>query len=132
MNQSNRFELVGLEIGMVLAAGRLFGPLGYTDLLLALDTGSGMTVIAPDLLRLAGISSDTPREERLTYTLGGRVNLPVMVVPRLRVFGKEVSNLEVMVRTLPHRLGIDGVLGLNFLRHFDLRINFRQEFLELR
>jgi len=47
MNPDNRYELLGLESGMVLAAGRLFGPLGYTNLLLALETGSSITVIAP-------------------------------------------------------------------------------------
>jgi hypothetical protein len=29
-------------------------------------------------------------------------------------------------------LGLDGVLGLNFLRYFDLHINFREEYIELR
>ncbi len=39
--------------------------------------------------------------------------------------------MEVACGELPPQLGLDGVLGLNFLRHFDLRINFREEYIEL-
>jgi len=37
-----------------------------------------------------------------------------------------------MCADLPPQLKLDGVLGLNFLQHFDLRINFREGYLELR
>ncbi|MEA3341964.1 MAG: hypothetical protein U9R15_18530 [Chloroflexota bacterium] len=50
----------------------------------------------------------------------------------MRVFGREARDLEIACGDLPPVLKIDGVLGLNFLRHFDLRINFREEYIELR
>jgi hypothetical protein len=67
----------------------------------------------------------------LAYTYDGAAELPVLQVPRLRVFGQEVHDLEVACGELPPKLGLDGVLGLNFLRHFDLRINFREGYIEL-
>jgi predicted aspartyl protease len=129
---SQRYPLLGLSHGMVLVVGRLFGPIGWTDPVMSLDTGSSITLFTPKLLREVGLDPAATTVQRLVYTYDGAAELPVLQVPRLRVFRQEVLNLEVTCGELPPKLGLDGVLGLNFLRHFDLHINFREEYIELR
>ena len=128
---SQRYPLLGLSHGMVLVVGRLFGPVGSTDPVMSLDTGSSITLFTPRLLQEMGLDPTATTARRLVYTYDGAVELPVLQVPRLRVLGQEVHDLEVACGELPLQLGLDGVLGLNFLRHFDLRINFREEYIEL-
>lgn len=128
---SQRYPLLGLSHGMVLVVGRLFGPIGWTDPVMSLDTGSSITFFTPELLQEVGLDRAAATVRRPVYTYNGAAELPVLQVPRLRVFGQEVHDLEVACGELPPQLGLDGVLGLNFLRHFDLRVNFREEYIEL-
>jgi predicted aspartyl protease len=129
---SQRYPLLGLSRGMVLVVGRLSGPIGWTDPVMSLDTGLSITFFTPRLLQEVGLDPAAATVRRSVYTYDGVAELPVLQVPRLRVFGQEVHDLEVASGELPPKLGLDGVLGLNFLRHFDLHINFREEYLELR
>ncbi|MFB0536373.1 MAG: retropepsin-like aspartic protease [Anaerolineae bacterium] len=128
---SQRYPLLGLSHGMVLVVGRLFGPIGWTDPVMSLDTGSSITLFTPRLLQEVGLDPAEATARRSVYTYDGAAELPVLQVPHLRVFGQEVHDLEVACGELPPKLGLDGVLGLNFLWHFDLRINFREEYIEL-
>jgi predicted aspartyl protease len=129
---SQRYPLLGLSRGMVLVVGRLSGPIGWTDSVMSLDTGSSITLFTPRLLQEVGLDPAASTVRRSVYTYDGVAELPVLQVPRLRVFGQEVHDLEIACGELPLQLGLDGVLGLNFLRYFDLRINFREEYIELR
>ena len=129
---SERYPLVGLDVGMVLVIGRFYARDMVRDIVMALDTGSSLTVLTPQAIRELGMDPEHPVGHRQTFAWGGSRRVPILVVPRVRVFGQEVHDLEVACGELPPRLGISGVLGLNFLRHFDLRINFREEYIELR
>jgi predicted aspartyl protease len=128
---NQRYPLLGLSHGMVLIVGRLFGPVGWTNPVMSLDTGSSITLFTPRLLQEVGLDPAATTARRSVYTYDGAAELPVLQIPRLRVFGQEMHDLEVACGELPPKLGLDGVLGLNFLRHFDLRINFREEYIEL-
>jgi predicted aspartyl protease len=126
-----RFPLVGLSQGMVLVVGRLFGPTHVKDLMMMLDTGSSITVVDPQAVVEVGLALPSIPERRVVFTHDGPKRHQVVGVPRLRVFGHEVTDLEVALTKLPPQLSLDGVLGLNFLQYFDLRINFREEYIEL-
>lgn len=132
MIESNRYPLVGLHRGVILVLARLYGPARSLDVLVALDTGASLTMIAERVVREIGLDPLRPVAQRPTHVWGGTAELPVLRVARVRVFGQEVADLEIAYGRLSRELGLDGVLGLNFLRHFDLRINFRGGFIELK
>lgn len=44
---------------------------------------------------------------------------------RILALGQERSNFPVMAYTLPAEIGVDGTLGLDFLRGMRLMIDFR-------
>lgn len=128
----DRYPIIGLPQGMVLVVGRVFGPLGSADPVMLLDTGASITVITPRIACEVGLDPQQPIGQRRVYTYSGATHATILSVPRLRVFSQQVEGLEVICIDLPLQLKLDGVLGLNFLQHFDLRINFREGYLELR
>ncbi len=52
-------------------------------------------------------------------------------VTRIRALGQSRDNLPVLGHTLPPSAGVDGLIGLDFLRDQILTINFRQGTIEL-
>lgn len=117
---------------MVLVVGDFYSPIRRVRAILLLDTGSSITTLTLETVHKLGLYPQKSHETRKTHVWGGVQQVPVLVVPRVRVFGQEVRDLEIACGDLPPVLKIDGVLGLNFLRHLDLRINFREEYIELR
>jgi hypothetical protein len=56
---------------------------------------------------------------------------PRVTVRSATAIGQKVSSLDVLCHDLPAESGVDGLLGLNFLRHFKLTIRFRKGIIDL-
>jgi len=127
----NRYPLTGVEFGIVLVAGRIFGPKDDQDVILMLDTGASMTMLRAALLTEVGIDLSASTEQRRVDAMGGSVIEGVIKVPRLRIFGEERAPLEVIFteRRLPYQ--VDGVLGINFLLPYRLCLDFPAGWIEL-
>ena len=65
-------------------------------------------------------------------TGSGMEAAPVVTVPMMEVLGVRVARVPVLCHDLPQRSLVDGLLGLSFLRHCRLAINFPRGVLELR
>ena len=64
--------------------------------------------------------------DRIQVTTGSRVELcPRVTVQRLEALGKSISNFPVLSHTLPPTSQVDGLLGLDFFRGFQIIIDFR-------
>lgn len=97
-----------------------------------LDTGASFTLIATDILvRLGYDPADLQLERQRIVTGSGIEYVPRMTIRSVTAIGQKVTNLEVLCHDLPAESGIDGLLGLNFLRHFKLTIRFRKGIVEL-
>ena len=79
-----------------------------------------------------GLNVTTGSNEREITTGSDRIICPTLTIPQITAIGKTVKNVEVFCHTLPEPSPVDGLLGLNFLMKFDLRLNFKQGFLETR
>ncbi len=89
------------------------------DLRLAVDTGSSETLLLPDLLDDLGYS---PRQGEAITTIRSAIGAEpgyILRVARFRALGHEFSEFRVHAHDLPEGFGIDGLLGLSFLRHFN-------------
>ena len=74
----------------------------------------------------------TQEAERVKVTTGSGVELaPLVKLQRLVAMGQERLDLPVLAHTLPPTAGIDGLLGLDFLRERLLEIDFRRGLLSL-
>ncbi len=107
---------------------------GASSLLLpvVLDTGASLTIVSTELLVRLGYDPTTPLQQRQRIITGSGIEYaPRIPVRSATAIGQTVRNLEVLGHNLPPESGVDGLLGLNFLRHFSLTIRFRKGIVEL-
>lgn len=107
---------------------------GTSSLLIpvVLDTGASFTVVATDILIQLGYDPGNPLLERQRIVTGSGIEYaPRITVRSATAIGQKVTNLEVLCHDLPAGSGVDGLLGLNFLRYFKLTIRPRKGFIEL-
>jgi predicted aspartyl protease len=107
---------------------------GMSNLLVpvVLDTGASLTIIASDVLTRLGYDPANPMLERQRIITGSGVEYARRVTVRsATAIGQKVTDLEVLCHDLPAESGVDGLLGVNFLRHFKLTVRFRIGIIEL-
>jgi len=98
---------------------------------LLIDTGASLTVLTPAVLEQHGIRyQDTGRMD-VFNTANGPVRAPVYKLDYLSVGGWQVHHLEIGVLDLGSRSGVDGLLGMNFLSHFQFFIDQNEALLRL-
>jgi len=111
--------------GLIIVPVRLFGPAGDMIVRLALDTGATSTLINSEIMVLLGYDP-AASPDRIQVTTGSRVELcPRVTVQSLEALGKSISNFPVLSHTLPPTSQVDGLLGLDFFRGFQIIIDFR-------
>jgi clan AA aspartic protease (TIGR02281 family) len=96
---------------------------------LLIDTGASMTILTPRALAGSGYR-DTGRSA-LFSTANGRVRAPVYTLDALSVGSWQVSRIDIGVLELDDSRTIDGLLGMNFLRHFQFFIDQNEAVLRL-
>ena len=97
-----------------------------------LDTGASLTIVATDIMAQLGYDPANPALDRQRILTGSGVEFsPRATVRSATTIGQKVTNLDVLCHDLPPESGVDGLLGLNFLRHFKLTIRFRKGIIDL-
>ena len=111
--------------GLIIVPVRLFGPVGDMIVRLALDTGATSSLINSEIMILLGYDP-APSPDRIQVTTGSGVELcPRVTVQRLEALGKSVNDFPILSHTLPPTSQVDGLLGLDFFRGFQISIDFR-------
>jgi predicted aspartyl protease len=111
---------------LIIVKARVWGPTGKTPASLAVDTGSAHTVIAASLIDDLGYSPRQGEEITTVRTAVGKEHGYVMRVSRFWTLGFAVSDFPVHVFDLPDGFGIDGLVGLSFLRQFKVEIRLAE------
>ena len=99
----------------------------YRDVRLVLDTGASKTLIIPNAILGLGYDLSNPKYIAPITTASGIIDCPILTVSHLSCIGELVSNLDITIQDLPDELtkyNIQGLLGLDFLRQFDISISF--------
>ena len=107
------------------------GPQGGFVFQFALDTGATTTLVSWSAAVQAGYDPSIVPDRRTITTGSGVEYCPVVPVERLEALGKAMRHIDVLCHDLPPSARVDGLLGLNFLSRFDLRINFKQGFITI-
>lgn len=92
-----------------------------TRVALLIDTGAAMTIL--DARVLASLGYDLAGPQAYFRTANGVIEAPVVTLLRLSLGGSGINQLPVGALDLDMPTGIDGLLGMNFLRHFEFRID---------
>lgn len=87
---------------------------------LVLDTGAAMTTIAPRVARALGYSARDRRRWSYVHSAIGQERGYVLRIARIEALGFAIDHFSVHVFDLGH--DIDGLLGLDFLDHFNYEV----------
>lgn len=68
----------------------------------------------------------TPQKTILTTTASTTESVPQVIIPKVSVLGEEIEAVDGLVKDLPSAAGVDGLLGMSFIKHFNVEINFDQ------
>ena len=89
---------------------------------MVLDTGSRFTIIRPDVAEKIGLElREEPGAELVGVT--GSASIRAATVDAVHLLGHTVRNVEVICQPLHPDLAFDGVIGVNLIQHFNIRID---------
>ncbi len=109
----------------------ILGETGKARLLLALDIGASHTMISHTRLMELGYDPEAGERKSRIVTGSGIETVFHVTLKRLTTLGRRKEIFEVHSHDLPAETGIDGVLGLDFLRKQNLNIDFRKGLITL-
>lgn len=98
---------------------------------LALDTGATFTILPWKIVNQLGLSID-PGQTELITTATTIETMPVVFIPEISLLNKTLKRVPCLVKDLPPEAGVDGLLGLSFLHHFKLTLDFKKGILSLK
>jgi predicted aspartyl protease len=107
---------------VIMVKAHVWGPLGEMELDLVLDTGSTQTLILPHIMDELGFN---PRDGIVitgVYSAIGKEQGYLIKVPRFSALGFTLTDFPIHVFDLADRYGIDGLIGLSFLRRYDYTV----------
>ncbi len=99
---------------------------------MALDTGATFTMIPWDVAERLGYDPAGSAERVVIMTASSVEKAPLIVMERVKIFDREVENIKAVVHDLPSKSRVDGLLGLSFLKHFDIDLHFKKGCLKFR
>lgn len=111
---------------LIIVKARLHGPRGHRPLSLAFDTAASETHIVPEIIDDLGYS---PRQGDAITSVSSAIGKEpgyMLRVTRFTSLGFTFPNFTVHVHDLPDGIGIDGLLGLSFLRHFNYEVRSQE------
>jgi predicted aspartyl protease len=119
-------ELFNSGRGLIVVKVILKGPGGEFSIRMALDTGATITSISSGILVMAGYDPMKDLNRYEMTTVSGIEYVPMIKIESLEGIGQKKVNFPIIGHTLPPSAGVDGLLGLDFLRNQKLTIDFRE------
>ena len=104
---------------------RVGGPLGFERVEMALDTGATLVVIPTAVAHSLGYDIYQPEDTLHLTTPSGAVFAPIITLASVEVLGAVATGVRAACMDMPISIGVGGLLGLSFLRNFDVDLHFR-------
>jgi len=103
---------------------------GHTLIRMMLDTGAKYTIITPNVA--ARLELDLQQARRVPVTTATQLETAVLTqIRQIDIQGLVVRDVQAAVLPLPTALGIDGLLGMSFLRYCRMVLDGPNQSLEL-
>lgn len=102
--------------GLILVEAQATDPNGTADLKLLLDTGATTSVIKLKTLSYLGFDPNHPMRQAQMATGSAIGSVPVFALTRFSASGQHRFVFPVIGHGLQTVFGVDGLLGLDFLR----------------
>ena len=99
---------------------------------MVLDTGATFVALPVDIAESLGYNPTQSARRVELITASAVLSAPLITVQRMQVLGVGASNVDVLCIDLPGDGRFRGLLGLSFLKHFDVDLHFRDRVLSIR
>jgi len=96
-----------------------------------LDTGARYTVITSNVARRLEIDIQSRGRNVSIVTASQLTRVPLISLDRVDVHGVALPDIEAVVADLPAALGVEGLLGMSFLKQCRLVLDGPSRYLEL-
>jgi len=120
-----------LDVPIVLRRVRLCGPAGIREIDVILDTGAAYTVVAWDVAKDIGYDPAVSKRRMSIVTANGVIEAPLVTVESVELADLRAEAVDIICHDIPEIAGIEGLLGLSFLRHFRTLIDYPTGILEI-
>ena len=98
---------------------------------MALDTGASYVMIPWDVAEALNLEPALSSEKIETVPASGVEKAPVVTIEIINVLGCEAARVKALVHDLPAKSYVDGLLGLSFLKNFNITLNFKEGILKI-
>ncbi len=106
-------------------------PNGDDAIRMLIDTGASLTVLTPAALKKHRVKYKDTGEVRVFSTANGLVEAPIYQLEYLLVGDWRVDNIAIAVLEMQNDGSSEGLLGMNFLQHFQFFIDQKNKLLHL-
>src|SRR5689334_12328606 len=106
---------------LIIVEAKIAGPRGSTSTRLVLDTGAEATTLTPAVIEEIGYSPRDGHKLSRVHSAIGEEDGYWLRVAEFVALGVSTPNFALQVFDLDHE-DIDGLLGMNFLRHFNFEV----------
>jgi clan AA aspartic protease (TIGR02281 family) len=96
-----------------------------------LDTGAIYTAISWDIAKDIGYDPAVAQNRVAIITANGVIEVPKIKVKAIGFRGLHVEDVEVICHDIPEVAEIEGLMGLTFLKHFKVLLDFKNNIIEI-
>jgi len=118
-------------IPLIVPDLEITGPRGSVWVDMILDTGSAFTTISWSDLKAIGYDPAIIADRQGIMTANGIIQAPKMRVSSITIGDLRAHEVEVICLDIPGLAGIRGLLGLSFLKHFKIMIDYKLNYFEI-
>jgi predicted aspartyl protease len=111
---------------LILVRARAEGPRAEVELRLVLDTGASQTILVPEVRDELGYEARQGEALSAVVSPLGRELGYRIRVRSFEALGYARKEFSVSIHDLGNVAGIDGLIGLSFLHHFDYEVRSKQ------
>ena len=97
-----------------------------------MDTGATYLMVPWHVAEVLGYAPAKVRKKISITTASGTEIAPLLALKKVKALGKAVGNVPAICHDLPPQSPVDGLLGLSFLKWFDVDLHFRMRRLEFK
>lgn len=123
---------IDIKEPVVILKVEVFGKKGSKILDLIFDTGSTYTMIPWKVAESLGYDPALSRRRTSIVTASTTEMVPLINVKAMSALGHKVEEVDVVCHDLPPKSRVDGLLGLTFLKSFDINLYFKKGFLGIK
>jgi len=99
---------------------------------MALDTGATYVMVPWHVVEALGYAPAKARRSISITTASGTEIAPMLRLDKVTVLGKSVEKAPTICHDLPPQSPVNGLLGLSFLKWFDIDLHFLKHRLEFK